>query len=513
MTRNPAIGLRDFSIITAIILLSALFNYACAETTTTDRPARIKPDYTDTVIPPNIAPLNFVITESADKYKVKIHSNSGKEISLSTGSAKIDIPADKWNSLLQANRGNKLLIDISARDKSRQWTTFGTIKCTIATENIDSHIAYRFIKPLHNWWKNVAIHQQNLETSDRSIILHGKTFANGCVNCHAFQNNSPDRMFLGIRSNTYGSATLLADNGQAEKIPTKWGYTAWHPKGNIAAYSINKVRQFFHMAGMEVRDVVDLDSAILYYSLYSKKVKTAPGLSDKQRLETYPTWSPDGKYLYFCSAPMLWTDMETVPPQNYDKVKYDLMRISYDLDTDTWGQPETVLSAADTGRSILLPRISPDGRFLVCCMCDYGCFPIYQPNSDLYLVDLQTAEYRKMDCNSPFSESWHSFSSNGRWLAFSSKRRGGLLTRTFITYIDDTGKEHKPFILPQKDPTYYDSCLQTFSVPELITGPVKVSQRSLARAVAEDTKTTLELPVTGATPKPSRAGATYRERE
>ncbi len=507
------------ALICAVVLISAFPGPVASDSATpagdtaVNRSARIKPDYTNTVIPPNIAPLNFVVLEPGDRYKVRVHAANGKDITISGKTAKISFAAGKWNALLGANRGGKLLIDISVRNKSGRWTAFQTASNTIARENIDSHIVYRFIKPLHNWWKNVAIYQQNLETFDRSVILHGKTFGNGCVNCHTFCNNKPDSFFIGIRSPIYGSATILAGDNRIDKIGTKWGYTAWHPDGSIAAYSINKVRQFFHMAGMERRDVVDLDSAILYYSLDSQEVKTAPGISDKQRLETYPTWSPDGRYLYFCSAPILWTDRERVPPENYDKVKYDLRRISYDVKSDTWGQPETVLRADDTGLSILLPRISPDGRFLVFCMCDYGCFPIYQTSSDLYCLDLQTGNYRKMECNSRFSESWHSFSSNGRWLAFSSKRRGGLFTRTFITYIDEGGKEHKPFILPQKDPEYYDSCVQTFSLPELITGPVRIRQRALARAITGDKKIDVTLPVTGATPKATKSGSAYPERE
>ena len=161
-------------------------------------------------------------------------------------------------------------------------------------------------------------------------------------------------------------------------------------------YSINKVTQFFHAGGMEVRDVVDLDSALVCYQVESHKAITPKELADKDRLETYPAWSPDGKYLYFCSAPVLWKDRSTVPPENYDKVKYDLRRIPYDLATDQWGKAETVLSAAQTGQSILLPRISPDGRFLLFCMCHYGCFPVYQPSSDLYLMDLATRQYRKL---------------------------------------------------------------------------------------------------------------------
>ncbi len=48
------------------------------------------------------------------------------------------------------------------------------------------------------------------------------------------------------------------------------------------------------------------------------------------------------------------------------------------------GKVETVLSADETGLSILLPRISPDGRFLLFCMCKYGCSSVYQPSRDTW---------------------------------------------------------------------------------------------------------------------------------
>ena len=227
---------------------------------------------------------------------------------------------------------------------------------------------------------------------------------------------------------------------------------------------------------MEVRDVVDLDAVMTYYDLRTQTVKTAPGLADKDRLETYPTWSPDGKYLYFCSAPVLWTDRKTVPPQHFEKVRYDLRRIAYDLETDTWGEPETVLSAEATGKSLLLPRITPDGRFLVFCLCDYGCFPIYQPSSDLAVMDLANGTWRKLDINSEFSESWHSFSSDGRWMAFSSRRHAGLFTRTYFTYIDAAGRFHKPFVYPGGPRLLH--AYQDLQCPELIAGPVEVTTQT-----------------------------------
>lgn len=459
----------------------------------------IKPDYTETVIPPNIAPLNFMVLEPGTDYFVKIYSTEGDSIDVFSRSGKIKIPLHQWKLLLDANRGNELFFDIYVKNKNGNWSRYETIDNTIAKENIDGYLVYRFIKPLFNWWKDVGVYQRNLEGYDESVVLHGKSFRNGCLNCHTFLNNTPDYMTLGIRSGRYGSATLLAGKENVIKIGQKWGYGGWHPSGRLVTYSINKVRQFFHKTTPEIRDVVDLDSAIYYYVVDSRQIKMASEISEKDRLETYPTWSPDGKYLYFCSAPILWEDRDKVPPEHFDEVKYDLRRVEYNMETDEWGQAETMLSAEKTGMSILCPRISPDGRFLVFCMCEYGCFPVYQSSSDLYIMDLRSGEYHKLSANSEYSESWHSFSSNSRWLSFSSKRRDGLFTRIYFSYIDDDGRAYKPLILPQKDPAYYDSLLKTYSVPELITEKVEVSQRALARAVwaADEVKPDT---ISGATP-------------
>lgn len=197
--------------------------------------------------------------------------------------------------------------------------------------------------------------------------------------------------------------------------------------------------------------------------------------------------------------------------ERYDEIKYDLVRIPYDPNTDAWGQAETVLAAKDMGRSILLPRISPDGRWLLLSACDYGCFPVYRAGSDLYLVDLEAArqtgryEPRRLEANSDESESWHSWSSNSRWIAFSSKRDDGVFTRTYISYVDPNGTAHKPFILPQRDPIAYDSCLWTYSVPELVTEPVRVTKESLGRVVRSSQTVSVQMPITMATPKAEAA--------
>lgn len=173
------------------------------------------------------------------------------------------------------------------------------------------------------------------------------------------------------------------------------------------------------------------------------------------------------------------------------------MCVPYDIDKDSWSQPETVLAASETGMSVSEPRASPDGRYLLFCMSDYGGFPVYQPSSNLYLMELKSGNYRRLECNSGRGESWHCWSSNSRWIVFSSKRDNGLLARPYFSYIDPEGREHKPFVLPQKDPTFYDTWLKTYNVPELVTGPVTIPQEELLRAIGSGDATTDGSPKAG----------------
>jgi hypothetical protein len=480
-----------------------------------DRPARVQPDFAGSVIPPNIAPLNFVIQQDGAGYFVRIHSEKGSPIEIFSRKSTIVIPKRAWHKLLNSNRGRQLNMDVyvesragtsSSKGENVRWSRFQDFTAEIANEDIDTFLVYRRIRPGHVTWRNMGIYQRDLSSFDESTILNNGYFKHGCVNCHTFCGNRADKVLIGIRSAVYGSSALLIEGDKVKKIGTKFGYTSWHPSGKIAVFSVNKVRQLFHSAASEVRDVLDFDSLISYYMVESESVKTAPILTKKDRLETYPTWSADGRYLYFCSAPLTWSDKNTVP-ESYEQIKYDLVRTSYDIDSDRWGPLETVLSVEETGLSILLPRISPDGRWLLFCMCDYGCFPVYRQSSDLYMMDLEAAkrtgqyEYSRLDINSRASESWHSWSSNSRWIVFSSKKDSGVFTRIYIAYVDKNGKVHKPIRLPQKYPAYYDSCLWTYNVPELITEPVRITKEKLGRIVRGSEKIPIKMPITMATPK------------
>ncbi len=488
-----------------------------------ERRPRIEPDYADAVIPPNIAPLNFLVREPGTAYNIRISAAQGEPVEVFSRKPAIRIGRKSWRALLEQNRGRQMQIDVFVKDETGRWNRFQSVTNRIAEEQIDRFLVYRKMHPTHLRVKGeIAIHFRDLTGFQESTLLSGKSTENGCINCHAFAGNRSDKMLMGVRSPKYGVGTLLVDGPAVHQIDAKFGYTSWHPSGRMAVYSVNNLPMFYHSSRNEVRDTVDLDSYLACYLSDSKRIAVEPNLARKEHLENWPAWSGDGRHLYFCSAPMLWPRDTPSPPLAYDQVKYSLMRISYDPDTGRWGHLETVLSAEDMGRSIAMPRCSPDGRWLSFCMCDYGYFPAWQAGSDLYLLDLAAwndagkPPYRRLEINSDTSESWQTWSSNSRWLVFSSKRLHGVFTRLFISYVDPDGTVHKPFVLPQKDPAFYESCLLTFNTPELVTERPSATRETLARVFRSPQRLPVEMPVTMATPKaagPTSEAAWQAQRE
>ena len=138
-----------------------------------------------------------------------------------------------------------------------------------------------------------------------------------------------------------------------------------------------------------------------------------------------------------------------------------------------------VYDAAATGKSASFPRISPDGRFLLYTLSDYGNFSIWHHKADLKMIDLQTNDSVCTDnINSKYTESYHSWSSNSRWVVFSSRRGDGLYTRPYFAHLNTDGTFSKPMLLPQQNPQeYYQKLFFSYNIPELVKSEVDLSAR------------------------------------
>jgi hypothetical protein len=476
------------------------------------RRPNIHPDYADVTIPPNIAPLNFCVDEPGMRHVVRVRSTRGQPIEVASDDGRAVIPPGPWRALLRENAGEDLYFDVYAQAADGSWTQFAPVRNVIAREDVDPYVEYRVINVLYNFYAKMKMFEYNLETADESLILDDRSFGDGCMNCHTLLNNSTDRMVIQIRSAhiDYGSGMLVIDNGVVTKVdartqanPRLAAFASWHPSGRALVFSTNKVRQFFHAARDEVREGIDLVSDLAVYIPATQTVLSPPSLSRPDVQETWPAWAPDGKYLYYCVGPVLWPAEVGVPPPRFREMRYDLMRISYDVDTGSWGEPEVVLSAEKAGMSITLPRVSPDGRFLMFCMSRYSGFAALQPDADLYMMDLESGDYWKLDCSSDEADSWHSWSSNGRWIVFSSKRVDKIFMKAYIAYVDGNGRTRKPFVMPQRDPSFYDSFIRVYHVPEFAKNPIRVRGEALAEVIRSAPWVKVDVHVTGASPRAS----------
>jgi hypothetical protein len=473
-----------FSLFLAVAFLVMLTG--CGSRTDIDQEtgtvADIFPAYYDLTIPPNIAPLNFIIREPGSKYRVVISAGNSRPIVIQQRSPTIKIPRDKWRELLEENKGKDLRVDIRSMDH-RQWLRYPVIMHHIAPEPIDPYLAYRLVYAVYLNWRKMGIYQRNLTGFEETPLIENASTGHGCMNCHSFANNDPSVMLIHFRIINPG--TLIWNRGRLIKVNTGTDstlsagiYPAWHPDGTHIAFSTGKISPHLTTRLNKVVDVADRASDLMVYDTENNTVTTSPRVSTAMR-ESMPAWSADGKYLYFIRAPEAVRGDE----ESLLHSRYSLMRIAYDAEQDSWGEVETVLSADSTGMSISMPAVSPEGKYLVCTMTDYGYFTIFHQKSDIYSVNLETNEYKKLALNSGYAESHPSWSSNGRWLVFSSKRMDGVLSRPHIAYFDEHGNVRTPFVLPQKDPSKYDRIIANYNLPRLVTGRIGLNPVEVRNAV------------------------------
>ena len=327
--------------------------------------------------------------------------------------------------------------------------------------------------------------KRNLENFNEKVVVENNVVGQNCVNCHSFnQQNTDDFMFhmRGSMGGTYfvSDGDLIKFNLKTKDMKNGAVYPRWHPSGKFVAFSSNKVVQQFHSKASKKIEVSDLNSTLVLYDVQKNEMMQIPVDKNSEFMDTYPEWSPDGKHIYFCRSPQIVKDYD------YRETKYNLCRAEFEPETRKFDKVELVFDAAAEGKSISFPRISPDGKSLVFTYHDYGCFPIWHKEADLYSVNLTNLKVSKLDLNSNFTDSYHSWSSNGKWLVFSSKRGDGLTARPYISFIDETGKAQEPFILPQENPKFYDTFLRTFNIPEFAKTDVSFSPGTIRKAANKE---------------------------
>jgi Flp pilus assembly protein TadD len=179
---------------------------------------------------------------------------------------------------------------------------------------------------------------------------------------------------------------------------------------------------------------------LAWYSRDTGKLTPLPGADDPNYVQTSAFWSPDGKYVVYSRAvakdpyaPGQKAATYANDP-NETQIQYDLYRIPFN--DGQGGTPERVVGASENGMSNNFPKVSPDGKWIVFVECKNGL--LMRPDSKLYIVPFEGGAARLLNSNLPVMNSWHTWSPNGHWLAFSSKSPS-LYTELYLTHIDAEG--------------------------------------------------------------------------
>lgn len=448
---------------------------------TLDRSPVIEPDYSGVTIPKNIAPMNFIILENGKSYKIRAASSNGTKLFVRSSDGIVRFPQKAWMKLLSGNEGGKIKIEILSKDRGGMVKKYDPVYMFVVREQIDPYLCYRLLYPGYESWSEMKIVQRSLKDFKESSLVENQLLDDNCVNCHSFVQNNPNRFLLHVRGSRAG--TYFVDGNKVKRTELRTQnmlanavYPAWHPSGKYVVFSSNKIVQLVHMRPEKNNEFCDLFSSLVIYNVEKNEMRACRENDTAKYMETFPNWSSNGNYLYYCRA------NQVKPGFNYMKVKYDLVRTAFDQESGTFGKTEIVFNALAIDKSVSLPTVSPDDRYLVFTLQDYGTSSIWHKEADLYLLDLQNGKVERMSLNSDETESYHSWSSNGKWLVFSSKRGDGLTARPYIAYFGSPENIGKPFVLPQKDPSLYKKFEKTFNMPEFVSGKINVGPRDFARA-------------------------------
>jgi len=423
------------------------------------------------------ASCTSITFEACDEYPHIFPDYIGVTVPSSMSELRFCMADGRKFSKCERRVGDTLFIEVCAWEKgSDKGLRYKEFPIYVSDDEIDPYIAYRLIEPGYESWSNMGIYQRELSTFRERAIVTNRANGRGCVNCHSFDAGNPSRMLFHARG--AGGGTVFIDGDKTSKVnlsdvgvKMQGTYPAWHPDGRYVVFSSNITNQCFTLFDSQPIEVYDSSSDIIFLDMESGETFTYPSVSRKDCFETFPSWSTDGKTLYYCCA-----DSVEQVASNRGRLRYRIMA-AYFSDGKISSEPRIVWE--DPDHSASFPRAN--GDWLLFTRSDFATFPIWHKEADLWLLNMVTGLCFEAEAlNSQSTESYHSWSSNGRWLVFSSRRLDDRYTRLFISHFDTEGGFTKPFLLPQEDPEHGTIRLKSYNIPEFIKGDASGREKRIS---------------------------------
>ncbi|MCY2929784.1 MAG: tetratricopeptide repeat protein [Planctomycetota bacterium] len=307
-----------------------------------------------------------------------------------------------------------------------------------------------------------------------------------CGNCHSF---SADGAVFGMDvdyANDKGSYVISPVSQDIvlddEKIITWSDYrrgdgeqtfgllSQVSPSGRYVVSTVKDVSVFVPQPDLAYSQLFfPLKGILVVYDRRDKGFRPLPGADDPEMVQSNACWSPDEKEIVFARTrahklkkvgdrALLNPEVAADFLKGGKTFLYDLYRVSFN--DGKGGRAEPLAGASANGKSNYFPRYSPDGKWIV--FCQARTFMLLQPDSELYIIPAQGGQARRLECNMPGMNSWHSWSPNGKWLVFSSKTNGPY-TQLFLTHIDAEGHSSSAVLLDR-----FTSPDRAANIPEFV---------------------------------------------
>lgn len=448
-----------------------------------------------TIFPPDIVAPTFVWEDAprdSGTWNVVVHDAGGTEIVRASVSAPRWRPSPgSWTQIKKRSVSADAVFTVTASGGESGRTA--VVRFRTAQEPVGDALFYREVPlpfleavqdPARIRWRYGTVDSE----AQPPIVLENLPV---CGNCHSFADNGS---ILGLDvdygndKGAYGiipvAEEMVLDD---EKIITWADYarnddeltfgllSRVSPTGRYVISTVKDRSVFVAVPEIEFSQLFfPIKGILVVYDRETKQFAALPGADDSEFVQTNAVWSPDGTEIVFARAKAHFSsrleqlnsaivDEKDVPEFTVERkpFRYDLYRIPFN--DGKGGTPEPLVGASRNGRSNFFPKYSPDGKWIVFTQAD--SYMLLQPDSELYIIPAGGGEARRLRHNTARMNSWHSWSSNSRWLVFSSKVNTPY-TQLFLTYIDEDGNDSPPVLLER-----FTSPDRAANIPEFVRLP------------------------------------------
>jgi Flp pilus assembly protein TadD len=452
-----------------------------------------------TLFPPESVAPTFVwadATGTVDRWHVIVRAPGGGDLMRTVVDAPHWRPSeDDWRQIKQhtAERDGEVVVAGVAHAKRATVLSAARVHIRTSKDPVGDSLFYREVPlpfltavqdPSRIRWRFGSI---DLEAGP-PIVLQNLPV---CGNCHSFADNGS---VLGLDvdyGNDKGAYAIMdvskhmvmddakiitwADFKREDGELTFGLLSRVSPTGRYVISTVKDRSVFVAIPDLMISQLFfPIKGILVVYDREKKTYASLPGADDPQYVQSNATWSPDGQHVVFARAKAYKAehleqknsaivDEKDVPEFTVDKkpFRYDLYRVPFN--DGKGGTAEPLAGASGNGVSNFFPKYSPDGKWIV--FCKANSYMLLQPDAELYIIPAEGGTARRLRYNTARMNSWHSWSSNSRWLVFSSKVNGPY-TQLFLTHIDDQGNDSPPVLLER-----FTSPDRAANIPEFVKLP------------------------------------------